>query len=697
MPIKTDSLNRDLYKLLKVRGYDPIPKGSDGETVPVPDEAEVFKFTFKKEGKPIDTAWVTIDSNQDLKIYYDDDIADSTNEDLESGSFDDSWTGFLQQLKMWSQRRQLGFDTENKDHLASDMAQRDHMKKKENIAEGYYPMGKQASYSDAIPSVKIILQHNRKLEEGEQRYRNISRIFVENANGERFLLNTTKPGLARVYARHIAEGGTPYDDRASHIQSLVEEYEKMAGFVRATRNGQFNESTQRLVLEGANHYQSLRETLSRMTGRRGYNMYFESWTPALMEDDSEVSGINELFVQETLDPRIESAMPILKKLHKKLGEMKEVTQLEEWADSLVNEYKQGDDSGYIQLLQSKLKAGKPLTPQEKEKLKAYLAAKQLGLKEEGDSGQTALNPVGIPEDELDEGKGAIRKFLAGLGIIGALGAHISSEDEAIIQRMAVKYDQAQTPQEKAQIKHDIERVTKGSLVKEEDIEESGLQAYLGNKKYGKEGMDALRKAGRDGASKEKMASIRSKYDKLDEEHMAEDSLNEWVDPGAPCAHCGLSHGQHRVQFNKKNPNVSFMNQDDEWNDLEMKNAEDHPYTPSKGYRPLSQREAELVGFDNLNVDIPNDIYDRINSVRQRLARVGKDAGKLTRVKEQGVEEDLDANQKRVGQLGPTEKVGKKGAVGKLVGASESFINTVDQAVTTEGVEELAALKRLLGK
>jgi hypothetical protein len=63
----------------------------------------------------------------------------------------------------------------------------------------------------------------------------------------------------------------------------------------------------------------------------------------------------------------------------------------------------------------------------------------------------------------------------------------------------------------------------------------------------------------------------------------------------------------------------------------------------------------------------------------------------------GMAEDLDANQKRVGQLGPTEKVGKKGAVGKLVGANENFINTVDQAVTTEGVDELAVIKRLLGK
>ena len=51
---------------------------------------------------------------------------------------------------------------------------------------------------------------------------------------------------------------------------------------------------------------------------------------------------------------------------------------------------------------------------------------------------------------------------------------------------------------------------------EKDLDESGLQAYLGKKKYGKEGMQALQKAGRDGASKEKMALIRAKHDKMDE-------------------------------------------------------------------------------------------------------------------------------------------------------------------------------------
>ena len=65
------------------------------------------------------------------------------------------------------------------------------------------------------------------------------------------------------------------------------------------------------------------------------------------------------------------------------------------------------------------------------------------------------------------------------------------------------------------------KLMKQGKLEEESMDESGLQAYLGNKKYGKEGMDALRKAGREGASKEKMAKIRAKYDKLDEEQLDE--------------------------------------------------------------------------------------------------------------------------------------------------------------------------------
>jgi hypothetical protein len=60
---------------------------------------------------------------------------------------------------------------------------------------------------------------------------------------------------------------------------------------------------------------------------------------------------------------------------------------------------------------------------------------------------------------------------------------------------------------------------------EQGMEESALQAYLGKKKYGEAGMKALQQAGREGASKEKMASIRAKHDKLDEVDLDEKAVS----------------------------------------------------------------------------------------------------------------------------------------------------------------------------
>lgn len=337
MALDNESFNKQLYDLLKVRGYNPVPKNSKNQDVDASQLADVIEFQFTKDGENYGKAWASIDDAKNVIIYYDEAQADSPEGNTPGLDYDDSWSGFLKHVKTWAQRKQLSFELLNKDRLNDAMKQREYVKMKENLREGYYPMGKQASYSDAVPTVKIILQHTRQIQEGEQRYRNIAKIFLENAQGERILAPTTRPGIAQVYARHLAEGGLPNDQRWNHLKSLCEEYQKMAGFVRATRNGQFNESAQQLVNEGINHYNKLRESLGKLRGHRGYNAYFESWTPALMEDESEENNLNELFVQETMDPRIESAMPILSRLRKHVGEISEVNSLAEWADGIINE------------------------------------------------------------------------------------------------------------------------------------------------------------------------------------------------------------------------------------------------------------------------------------------------------------------------------------------------------------------------
>ena len=336
MAIDQESFNKRLYDLLKTHGYNPVAKNSKNEKLPVPQEADIFEFDFVKDGENYGKVWATINKAKNLEIYYSDDVASSPPGKTPGKEYDDSWHGLIKQLKQWAGRKLLSFELKDMSNLNDDMTQRKWHDMKEVTNEGYHAVNKTTSYNDNIPNVKVVIQHDRQIGEGEQRWRNVHKIFVENTEGERFAVPTRMPGIARVYGRHVAEGGTPYDDRGKHITSLVEEYTKMAGFVRATRRGEFNESVAQLIEEGVNHHKSLRESLQKMRSHRGYNAYFESWTPPLMEDDSDSSSIAEMFAQGTIDPRIESVLPILNRLNSGIiNEIEEVNELDQWAKGIT--------------------------------------------------------------------------------------------------------------------------------------------------------------------------------------------------------------------------------------------------------------------------------------------------------------------------------------------------------------------------
>jgi hypothetical protein len=182
----------------------------------------------------------------------------------------------------------------------------------------------------------MIIKHSRPLSETDVRYRHIERIFLENEAGERVLVPSTKPSIGRVFARHLAEGGQHNDERWNHINEITADINKLGGFVRATKNRQFNESVQRVVSEAVEHYIKLKETVKRLQSHRGYNNYFESWRPTLLEQDN-TESLSEMFKSTVLDPRIENAMSVLGKLNLYIVESPDTTVFEQWADSILDE------------------------------------------------------------------------------------------------------------------------------------------------------------------------------------------------------------------------------------------------------------------------------------------------------------------------------------------------------------------------
>ena len=633
MPVNYDTLNRELHELLRSRNYDPISLDSKGDPTDDVEESDVFRFHFKDEetGDKIN-AWATVEGNN-LVLYIDDKFTE--HKDFET---------FAHFLKRWSQRKLLGFDVSNKDRLLGDMKKRTVMNKKENMLEGYHPMGKKASYSDNVPEVKIILQHTRQIEEGEQRFRNIAKIFVENLEGERFLLPTNRPGLARVYARHIAEGGTPYDDKGRHITTLVEEYSQMAGFVRATRNGQFNESALALVNEGLNHYNTLRMTLQGMASHRGYNKYFESYTPVLNEETDDDISLNELFVQETLDPRIENVMPILKRLSKNVTEMTAVKELDEWAESIT----EVEDE-----------TTKTLAEPADEMLDEAPGA--MSLKHNQDTEKSNLKAFDLDEEGIID---KVKKV--GSKVFDKLGG---GSDEDLLKDL----------QKKAGIpKHAQHGKPNMAKPKDEEVDEGVIGNMVNKAKsmFTKQAPAAAAPAPAapvvpNAATQARIAAAPQGYDP----NTGKPQVAAKAAPGA------VKKGGTMDMTKKVTPAAK---------------PAVAPAAPTGNYdtvtgEPISDKgKAEVASMAAWKAGPQGQAFKAWDAA----VRAGTFKGSLRQWQDQqaqqpAVAEDLDANQKRVGQLGPTEKV-KNNNIGKLVGANESV-------EFKEGQDDLDAILRIVRK
>ena len=346
MPKTSDNINKELDDLITGLGFESVSLDSSGQELPTSDSADVIQFHFHADGEEYGTVTVSIDGLHQLIVYYDDRIADSPDY-VENGI---SWFELLKKLKRFALTHQLAFQVKNSDRLRKDMKRRTEMKKMDEsimtktLLEAYWG-NRTTSWTDPNPQIKIVIKHNRKLEEGDARFRNIDRIFLENEVGERVLVPTTKPSQARMFARHLAEGGQYNDDRWGHLKEICEDIGKLGGFIRATKHKreQFNESIKSMISEAESKYMSMRESIKQLQSSRGYQKYFESYKPIILDEDS-ADNVGEFFVENNLDTRIESALPVLAKYDIRIRELAESSILENWADSLINEYLNPDDT-----------------------------------------------------------------------------------------------------------------------------------------------------------------------------------------------------------------------------------------------------------------------------------------------------------------------------------------------------------------
>ena len=320
---------RKLFDLLISRDFDPEMLDSSGRPAPDPAETEIFSFDFRaKSGKDYGTVVIMLGKDNDLEIYCSDNVGRSME-----GDDKNDWFAFLEQLKNFSTRNFMSFGIKNLNRL------RYSMQGQAAIREGLFESwtgNRTTSWNGTATEARLMIRHKKTIGEGDARFRHIESLFIETADSERYRLPFTSLTAGRAMLEHVRQGGRPYDPRGNHIAEMVTELSVLSRFRRANAGQIFEGDTAQLVEQVQEYQANLQRSLKGIGTRTGYTKYFESWSPAdISEQDVVIESLKSLFVKQTIDTRIESALPLLAKIQQQGTAMKEANIFEAWAERLV--------------------------------------------------------------------------------------------------------------------------------------------------------------------------------------------------------------------------------------------------------------------------------------------------------------------------------------------------------------------------
>lgn len=323
----TKNIAIDLFYKIRSRFAGLKLGGEDGAVTINPDDARFFDFNYMDGENAIGHITISLAEENSIKVYFSTGITDNMSPGQKIG-----WYKFLRELRLFAKRRLMAFDT--RDITKSNLDKRDYAflsrnsvantKKKNNVGESVMSEGsmygtKSVSYQKLLDT-RLIVKHSQTLADDYSpgaRTRNISALFVENQEGERFKYPFIHLSGARAMQRHVANGGVPYDELGSSIVKMSEEIAQLKSFSNyVVRNDLMNGETNELINRSSGQLNHLREMMSKLAKQRYYDTYkadFKS-RPTMEMPESVVNDFVNKFTVKNFKEDIKSVFPILYRL-----------------------------------------------------------------------------------------------------------------------------------------------------------------------------------------------------------------------------------------------------------------------------------------------------------------------------------------------------------------------------------------------
>lgn len=313
-----EKISTDLFEKLRSDKFSPLELQDENAIKTTdPQNARIFLFHYKENGISKGLIIVDIVDNRTLKISYSQDLTNSIiNKDI--------WFRWLQNMKKFARRNLLSYQPQ--DFTKSVGAKQVKAKveiegsKKAAVTESTLYGSKRRSYEDKDNGVKLIVKHNTNIDETKPgaRSRRIDSIYIQRGDGERYKFPYQSVTAARAMARHVAEGGNPYDDVGKQILEMIKNVRSLGKFTRKTRNIATEDSSALDIRNKVLEYcKNRKKILSAISTPHGYSKFKENLgNDSIAEDANSIAMLKEKFTKKVWENELDEVLPLVDKVLK---------------------------------------------------------------------------------------------------------------------------------------------------------------------------------------------------------------------------------------------------------------------------------------------------------------------------------------------------------------------------------------------
>ena len=342
MAVNFENLAEKIMRVIQGNGLTPqMFSDKDGKSVADPTEARYF---YTKE--PNLMVFLN-DSDEELKFHMGEMV------DID----DPKVSKIMKSLRNIAREYMLDFDirTFGKHIEPKNYSYKIEQNKEQEMTdvfnEGISPLeGSSRTSRQTLENVRLIVKHKAPVNEESRgaRSRNISSIFIENADGERFKYPFKHLNGARAMARHVATGGVPSDMVGEAIVEKSANLSKLKEFMNVVnKQSLVNENNRSIVANVKQQIEGIKESIKKIQTAKGYTAFVESM--ALNENSEEVEISEDVFndyvskfTKSTFEESLKDILPLVHRVNEEEMENNRANLVSRVKDIIMSKNKDGE-------------------------------------------------------------------------------------------------------------------------------------------------------------------------------------------------------------------------------------------------------------------------------------------------------------------------------------------------------------------